>query len=338
LLIVIHHLAVDSVSWRILLEDLWRAYEHLAHGQAMVLPQKTSSLRQWANRLRELAQSPKVRSELPYWIAAATAGTGQVPVDLPRRENIASAAITVTVELDEENTRSLIQETPKVYQTQINDVLLTALAQVLAAWSGEKQVRFDLEGHGREPLFDDIDHTRTVGWFTTIFPVRLDVTTNHPGELLKSVKEQLSQIPNRGLSYGLLRYLTNDPDVNGRLTALSGPDVAFNYLGQFSAIPELESTGQARSGGARRHLIEINAEIWGARLRVHWEYSKHHHRRSTIERVAADFITRLCELIAHCRSPKQAGFTPSDFEQAGINQKDLDTLVAAVEKSERQAG
>jgi amino acid adenylation domain-containing protein/non-ribosomal peptide synthase protein (TIGR01720 family) len=339
LLVVIHHLAVDSVSWRILMEDFWHAYEFLARGEEVVLPAKTSSLRQWSTRLDEHAQSAKVREDLPYWIAAASGGLGQVPLDLPGGENVAATAATVTVELNEENTRALVQETPKVYQTQINDVLLTALAQVLARWTGNNTVTFHLEGHGREPLFDDIDLTRTVGWFTTIFPVRLDVKWSDPGEVLKAVKEQLRQIPNRGLTYGLLRYLASDSQARRALTVQPEPDVAFNYLGQFPAAPELGSGGKARSARARRpHLIEINAAVSGGRLSVYWEYSESHHRRATIERVAAEFVARLGDLIAHCRSPRHSGFTPSDFAQAGISQKDLDKLLAPFAKSERSAG
>ena len=140
-LVVVHHLAVDSVSWRILMEDFWQAYERLARGEEVVLAAKTSSLRQWAARLEEHAQSAKVREELPYWTAAGR--RRGVPLDLPGGENIVATAATVTVELDEENTRALIQETPKAYQTQINDALLTALAQVLAKWTGHE--------HGQVP-------------------------------------------------------------------------------------------------------------------------------------------------------------------------------------------
>jgi amino acid adenylation domain-containing protein/non-ribosomal peptide synthase protein (TIGR01720 family) len=339
LLFVIHHLAVDSVSWRILMEDFWRTYEQLARGQEVALPAKTSSVRQWARRLNEHAQSAKAREELAYWMAAASGPAGRLPVDLPGGENVAGAVRTVTVELDEEQTRALVQETPRAYQTQINDVLLTALAQALGRWTGERAIRFDLERHGREPLFDDVDLTRTVGWFTTIFPVRLELTTEDPGGALKAVKEQLRRIPNRGLAYGLLRYLSTDPRVTAQLAAVPGPDVGFNYLGQHALTPELESSGAARSPRARRrHLLEIDGAIAGGRLRVQWGYSEHHHRRATIERVAEDFIGHLRSLIAHCRSPKGGGFTPSDFAQAKLSQKDLDKLVAAVDKSERPAG
>jgi non-ribosomal peptide synthase protein (TIGR01720 family) len=305
----------------------------------VALPPKTSSLRQWALRLGELAQSPEARDELPYWIAAAEGDAGRVPLDLPGGENVVAATGSITVELDEAETHALVHEVPRAYRTQINDALLVALAQSLAAWTGSSAVRFDLEGHGREPLFGEVDLTRTVGWFTSIFPVRIEVASWEAGEALKSVKEQLRRIPNRGITYGLLRYQSSDPSVIERLKQAPQPEVGFNYLGQFADTAKLESSGRMRSARARRrHLIEIDGAIWGGRLRVDWVYSENHHRRATVDRVAEDFIGRLRSLIEHCRSRVRADFTPSDFAQAGISQKDLDKLVAAFAESERQAG
>jgi amino acid adenylation domain-containing protein/non-ribosomal peptide synthase protein (TIGR01720 family) len=339
LLVTIHHLAVDAVSWRILMQDFWDAYQCLTHGEPVALPAKTSSDRQWAQRLHEYAQSQKLTNDFQYWAVEASAGAGNIPLDFGGEEDVASAADTVSLELDEQTTLALVQEAPRAYGTQINDVLLTALAQALAAWMRAATVRFDLEGHGREPIFDDLDLTRTVGWFTTIFPVSVNVPAGEPGDVLRDIKEQLHRIPHHGLSYGVLRYLSPDAETTVRLTAIPPADVAFNYLGHVEAVPELESIGALRSPRMRRrHLIEINGEICGGRLRIHWEFSRNHHRRATIERVAADYMSRLEELIKHCRSPKQARFTPSDFAQAGINQKELDKLVAAVAQSQRQNG
>jgi amino acid adenylation domain-containing protein/non-ribosomal peptide synthase protein (TIGR01720 family) len=338
LLVVIHHLAVDSVSWRILMEDFWQAYERLARGEEVAPAAKTSSLRQWAARLVEHAQSANARDEVPYWTAANDGG-GRVPLDLAGGDNLAANAATVTVELNADDTRALLQETPKAYQTQINDALLSALAQVLATWTRRSAVTFHLEGHGRETLFGDLDVTRTVGWFTTIFPVRLEVSSTDPGEALKAVKEQLRQTPNRGLTYGVLRYLASDSQTTASLMAQPDPDVSFNYLGQFATAPEVEAAGQERSVRARRpHLLAINAVVVGGRLRVHWEYGEKHHRRATIERLAGEFMAHLRDLIVHCGSPAHSAFTPSDFAQAGISQKDLDKLVATFTPSEGSAG
>ena len=333
LLFVVHHLAVDSVSWSILIEDFWKCYEALALQQEVVWPAKTTSMRQWAERLVGYAQSTKAREDLAHWVAA-DAEAGVVPVDLPSTENLTDSVRVVTVALEEEETRALLQETPRAYQTQINDVLLTALAQALGAWTKKGVVRIDLEGHGREPLFDDLDLTRTVGWFTTMFPVRLQVESDDPGVALRSVKEQLRRIPHRGLTYGVLRYLSADPSVREQLSARPAPDVSFNYLGQYSATSAPESSGPERDGRNRRaHLLEIDGAIASRRLQVQWRYSANHHRAATIERVAAEFVRHLRSLIAHCGAVRGGRFTPSDFAAARVSQKDLDKLLATIDRS-----
>jgi amino acid adenylation domain-containing protein/non-ribosomal peptide synthase protein (TIGR01720 family) len=333
LLFVVHHLAVDSVSWSILSEDFWKCYEALARQQEISLPAKTASMRQWAERLIEYAQSTKASGDLEYWLAAA-GDEGGVPVDLPAAENLTGSVRVATVTLEQEETRALLQDAPRAYQTQINDVLLTALAQTLGTWTGKRRVRIDLEGHGREPLFDDVDLTRTVGWFTTIFPVRLELASDDPGAALRSVKEQLRKIPHRGLTYGVLRYLSPDSRVREQLSAQRTPDVSFNYLGQHSGTPAPESNGPERDARNRRaHLLEIDGVIANGRLQVQWRYSDRHHRPATIEGVADEFIRRLRSLIAHCIAAKAGGFTPSDFAAARVSQKDLDKLLAAIDRS-----
>ena len=335
LLFIIHHLAVDGVSWRILMEDFWEVYGQLARAEAVVLPPKTTSVRTWAARLRDYAQTTRVRGELAYWVDAAGGATGQVPLDLPGGENVAATERTVTVALDEAETRALLHETPKAYQTQINDILLTALAQTLGYWTGAQTVRIDLEGHGREPLFEDVDLTRTVGWFTSMFPVRLELTTDDVGEALKSVKEQLRRIPHRGLTYGLLRYLSDDVNVGEQLRALPRADISFNYLGQFGGSHETsvvklapESSGPTSSPLERRpHLIEINGSVLSGCFRLDWQYSEQIHLAATIEQLAANYIDALRGLISHCQSPHAKGFTPSDFSKARLSQKSLDKLL-----------
>src|SRR5690606_22916775 len=146
------------------------------------------------------------------------------------------AADHVAVTLDRASTRALLQDVPPVYRTRINDVLLTALAQTLARWSGVRTLWVNLEGHGREELFEGVDLSRTVGWFTTLYPVRLDLTAEAPGEALKAIKEQLRAIPQGGIGYGVLRYRHPDPAVRASLAALPAPELSFNYLGQLDTL------------------------------------------------------------------------------------------------------
>ena len=207
LLMVVHHLAVDGVSWRILLEDLQTVYEQLSRGEMAALGPKTSSFQRWARRLNEHALSGAVREESDYWLATAPPKNAHIPTDFSVGDNTGASARTVSVALEVEETLTLLRDVPSAYRTQINDILLAALGSALSRWTGSPLVHITLEGHGREELFDDVDLSRTVGWFTTTFPIRLDLReTNDPGDLIKSVKEQLRRVPNRGIGYGLLRY------------------------------------------------------------------------------------------------------------------------------------
>jgi thioester reductase-like protein/non-ribosomal peptide synthase protein (TIGR01720 family) len=311
LLIVIHHLAVDGVSWRILLEDLQTAYQQLSSGEEVQLPPKTTSFQQWAYRVREYANSA-AQEQRDYWLAEFPKQVPRLPVDYPGGDNTVARARTVSVTLSEAETQALLLEVPSSYNTQINDVLLTALVQAFGQWTGVPSLLVDLEGHGREDIFDDMDLSRTVGWFTSIFPVLLDLgETGSPGKALKAVKEQLRGIPNRGIGYGLLRYLSDDREMSLQLRSLPQAEVSFNYLGQFDqALSESSLFGLAQESsglscslsGNRSYLIDINGFVAGGQLRLDWTYSEQIHRQSTIERLAQGFRSVLRSLIAHCRA------------------------------------
>jgi amino acid adenylation domain-containing protein/non-ribosomal peptide synthase protein (TIGR01720 family) len=336
LLIVIHHLAVDGVSWRILLDDMRRAYEQLRREHGVELPPKTLSFRRWAGLLAAHAQTAAVREELDYWTAEPRRRVGKLPVDRAR-ENRPAEARSVSASLTAEETRLLLQEVPRAYRTQINDVLLAALAQALYEWMGEGRVLVDLEGHGREEIVEDADLSRTVGWFTTICPVLLEVNSSAgPGETLKSVKEQLRRVPNRGIGYGLLRYLCADEDVSGRLKKLPQAEVCFNYLGQLDQVFNDEASpfaltdgpvGHTRSLlGGRRYLIEIDGGVRGGRLQTEWAYSEEVHARRTVEALAASFVRKLRRLIEHCVLREAGEYTPSDFPLVELSERQLERI------------
>ncbi|MBE9229224.1 amino acid adenylation domain-containing protein, partial [Phormidium sp. LEGE 05292] len=339
LLIVIHHLVVDGVSWRILLEDLQTAYQQLSEGQAIQLPPKTTSFQNWAQQLTNYAQLEVLKSELSYWLTESYANVSGIPVDYPQGENTVASANNISVSLNEAETRSLLQDVPKAYSTQINDVLLTALVLVLSKWTNSNSVLFNLEGHGREDIIEGVDLSRTVGWFTTIFPVCVqleDSNKQHLGEVLKSVKEQLRSIPKKGIGYGILRYLSDDRDIQNQIKNLTKAEICFNYLGQFSQLFQQnsllqianESTGNSESLQSHRsNLLEINAIITNDQLQIDWIYSSNLHNSSTIEKIAQEFVSTLQELIAHCLSPENAGFTPSDFPLVQLSQLELDQIL-----------
>ncbi|MCW2917361.1 MAG: non-ribosomal peptide synthetase [Actinomycetia bacterium] len=324
LLLVIHHLAVDGVSWRVLLEDLQSAY------QGRALPPKTTPFRDWARHLHQ--QGEEVAAEEPYWREMVESGGSTVPLDFPAdaAQNTVSSVNTVLVTLSEAETRALLREVPKAYRTQINDVLLCVLTQALAPWVGQRRVQVELESHGREDVPADLDLSRTVGWFTSFHPVSLDLgAADDQGVMLKRIKEQLRAVPRGGLGYGLLRYLA------GHL-AVPRPDVAFNYLGQFDQSfraealwePATESTGPMHDPGEpRENVLDITAVISAARLEVAWSHSTNLHRESTIAAVADRFVGCLRELIAHCMTPGTGGCTPSDFPLAALDQAALDRVL-----------
>ncbi|MEH1813016.1 MAG: amino acid adenylation domain-containing protein [Nostoc sp.] len=367
LLILIHHLAVDGISWRILLEDLSEAYKQLEVGKTIQLPAKTTSFKDWAIRLQDYARSQELHSQLNYWLDSMRFPIAPLPLDYAAvaQDNTVASSQIVSVYLSVEQTRALLQDVPGAYNTQINDVLLTALVQTFTRWTGSYSLLIDLEGHGREDLFDDVDLSRTVGWFTSIFPVLLKLEDrNDPGEVLKSVKEQLRRIPNRGIDYGIWRYISPDESDSVRgasrreallrsplastlgrsaernqLPAFPKAEVSFNYLGQFdqTQLANLgwkyaqEFSGSIHSSkGQRRHLLTVNGLVVEGRLKLEWQYSEHFHSWATVKNLANEYIEALETIITHCLSPEAGGYTPSDFPEVEFSQEALDELLAEI--------
>jgi non-ribosomal peptide synthase protein (TIGR01720 family) len=340
LVLVAHHLLVDVVSWRTVLEDLETAYGQLGRGEAVDLPPKTTSFKHWADGLAEYAQSAAARSELPYWLALSEARISSLPVDVSGAPNTDASRRVLSISLSADQTRALLQEAPAVYNVQAHEVLLTALVQAAACWTGVGSLLVDLEGHGREGIVAGVDLSRTVGWFTTIFPMLLDLEgTTHPGEALKAIKEQIRQLPARGVGYGVLRYLTSDPEIARSMQTVPRPEISFLYLGQvdhnataaarFKVVHE--PMGPSCSALAiRSHLLQVMAQVVDGRLRMDWAYSDSVHKRATIERLAEGLIESLDLLFTHCRSSEATSYTPSDFPGAKLSQEDLDRLIAQI--------
>ena len=361
LLLLAHHLVIDGVSWRVLLEDLQTAYGQLAANLSPALPAKTTSFKLWAERLAAAARRPATLAELPYWQGLA-ADVRPLPSDPDPDLDLALDLAAVTVSLPGTATRALLGEAGAAYHTEINDLLLTALAQAFARFTepltGETRLRLDLEGHGREEIADAgnaekggerLDLSRTVGWFTALFPVVLDVAdvadiadisaAASPATAIRAVKETLRAVPRRGLGYGLLRYLA-PPETAARLAAIPAPEVAFNYLGQLDGALGGPHSGETDWGlapesagpdvsprASLRHPLEVNAWVLGGRLQAAWTYDPHRFARATIERLARSFTAALESLVAHCVSPAAGGFTPSDFPLARLTPAALDALV-----------
>jgi len=347
LLIVIHYLVFDNVSWWILLSDLDAAYQQLGRNEAIQLPPKTSSYKQWAESLTEFAQSAALQQEAAYWLAESRGREMRLPVDNASGANTAGSAGVVSVSLEVEETQALLHEVQQVYHTVVNDLLLTALVQACAPWTGEGRhtglpLLIDLEDHGREALVEGLDLSHTVGSFRAVYPMLLELR-GAGGEALKSIKEQLRGVPGGGIGYGLLRYSGGEAEIAARLRDLPRAEVKFSYLGQLDQVlpqsspftPRREAIGRSSSPlGNRSYLLEVNGAVRQGRLQLDWTYSENVHRRTTVELLARDFVKALRELIAHCQSPEAGGHTPSDFGLAKVNQQQLDSLMAKYSKAD----
>ena len=336
LLLVVHHLVVDGVSWRILLEHLQIAYQRLAAGETVQLPPKTTSFQRWSELLANHARSPSLGDELQLWTAQPWADVRRLPRDHEGTTPTNASLETVTMRLTAAETQALLQRVPQAYHSQVNDVLLTVLGGELQDWSGGEAVLIDVEGHGREELFDAVDLVQTMGWFTSVFPVVLRMSPSAgPAASLKAVKEQLRRIPARGIGYGLLRYL-RDEETSAALAALPAAEISFNYLGQFDDTiasagmfrPAPEPSGRTQDGrGRAAYMLELNGMVAEGRLRLEWTFSPLVHERATIDALSARFSARLRALIAHCLSPEAGGYTPSDFPLTRLAQDELDSVV-----------
>lgn len=340
LLMVIHHLVIDGVSWRILLEDL--ADLHAGRVQ-LPLPRTGSSLRSWSRHLDRSATAPAVTGDLDRWLAITEPAPllGNRPLD--RSTDRASSAQAVTCELGSDLTRSLLRRVPAAFHATMNEVLLSSLAVAVSRWSDGRvdQITVDVEGHGRTPFTDDIDLTRTVGWFTSIHPVR--VTTQPLPQLdgpdlddrVKAARAQLQQVPD-GVSYGVLRYL--NPQTRSQLAERPTPRIGFNYLGRFSTTEQdWAVVGEEVLGGgidldtAMPHSLEINAltrdRATGPTLAITLGWPQGMFDEGSVDDLAQHWIDVLTALVDRVVTHDGGGRTPRDLPLLpNLDQAQVDTI------------
>ncbi|MBK5491094.1 amino acid adenylation domain-containing protein [Bacillus sp. TH17] len=317
---VIHHLVVDGVSWRILLEDLQVVYNQMKQGQGVRLPAKSTSFKEWSERLQAYSDSGISKEVQDYWNERVEKETMKIPMDYPMQETTEESIDQVTRTLGVEETHALLQEVPVTHKTRINEVLLAALGQAIVDFTNQQTVSIHLEGHGREEMVEGIDLSRTVGWFTSIYPVHLNFQgTKTPIEGLKAVKDQLRQIPNRGVDYGILRYLKKEllPFYQQK------PSISFNYLGQFDQVFSKESLFMQETGftfldhapdSKPSHLIEVIGMVKDEKLHFVWIYSREQFSRLKIQAIADGMLRHLRQLIN--KPTTESAFTVSDFADA----------------------
>ncbi|MFC0210899.1 non-ribosomal peptide synthase/polyketide synthase [Paenibacillus chartarius] len=337
LLIVVHHLAVDGVSWRILFEDLASGYEQAVRGQVIRLPDKTDSFRMWAERLAAYAGSTAMESERAYWERIAQAGSKPLTRDFAQERAVMGDSETVTIRWTRDETERLLKQAHRAYGTDMNDLLLTALGMAVHEWTGMEQIAVELEGHGRESVVPDIDITRTVGWFTSQYPVVLDMKAGQEvAQRIKSVKESLRQIPNKGIGCGILKYMTSNMEGGAFREHAYTPEISFNYLGQFDQdlqnnalqISPYSSGQTIGESMPRTHSLDVNGMIAGGELSLTLVYSGKMYRKETMEGLAGMFRASLRDVITHCIAKERPELTPSDVLYKGLTIEELDRLQA----------
>ncbi|GAV12354.1 MupA/Atu3671 family FMN-dependent luciferase-like monooxygenase [Paenibacillus sp. NAIST15-1] len=347
LMLVIHHLLVDGVSWRVLIEDFTEGYRQILRGEDIRFPNKTDSFQTYALRLAEFAKSEALMAEKNYWKQLGDF----LFQPLPRKNALTKRSAMNTsrvahLTLSQQETQQLLQEIHHAYNTEINDILLAALGYAVKEWTGSPHLLFDLEGHGREPFVDDLDVTRTVGWFTSVFPVALDMSkSENLSDQIKRVKENLRRIPGKGLGYGVLKYLT-PAEKKCEISFDVQPEIMFNYLGQFDqSVPEdlfelssLSAGPMLSPASERRYALLINGIVRQKTFTLSFDYSSEQFEQSDIDRLVESYHRHLLRIMNHCLGREQTELTPNDLQYKGLTIEELDELSEEIAASITEIG
>jgi amino acid adenylation domain-containing protein/non-ribosomal peptide synthase protein (TIGR01720 family) len=348
LLIVGHHFAVDGVSWRILVPDLQAAWGVAANGEEPELPPAGTSFRRWAELLATEAQRPERVAELAHWQSTLRDSSPLVEGMLdPVRDRVETAQ-RYHLQLPRRVTESLLTAVPAAFNAGINDALIAALA--VAIWRVQRcnrAVLLDLESHGREEIFPRVDLSRTVGWFTSVAPVRLDPEGHDVdaawaggpalGRVVKALKEQVRRAPDQGLGFGLLRYL--NAETAAQLESGPRAQIAFNYFGRLSltgqngawgAVGQGSPDGDVDAAAPLSHPLTVNASTLdgpdGPTLVAHWAWAPALVGDALVHELARTWFDVLGRLVEHAAAADAGGLTPSDVALVGLSQSDIDDL------------
>ncbi len=337
ILIVVHHLAIDGVSWRIIIEDLITAYNMLIQNKEIVLPSKTTSYISWANFINRYALEYNFENEKKYWLNQAEKNIIKIDTDFNSHENLEGNSFSANIFFTKEDTNYFLKDIHEKYNTQINDILLTALLLAYNKWKGKRELLIHLEGHGREQLSEEYDISRTVGWFTSLYPLHLSMYDEiNIGEIIKSVKEDYRRVPNKGIDFGILRYLTNDNELKTKLSVFDDVQIMFNYLGQFDqSVPEntpfemaMEAKGKERNvTNKRTSLLEVTSIVTKGVMSLSIGANKNQFKKESIEEFLTDIKTALLEIAEHCKENNYTEYTPSDFDLIDLEDDRLSSML-----------
>lgn len=331
LLIVIHHLVVDGVSWRVLFEDIESLLRQLKKKEVLTLPAKTDSYQSWSRCLQSYTKTVRFERASRYWDKALTGKYDSLKRDFPEGTNINGKQGQVTFELNEALTSKLLTEVHGRFNTQINDMLLAAFVLGIHEQFGQESVMIDLEGHGRENVHQGENVSRTVGWFTSIYPVVLFRGGDDLSNTIKIVKEILRGVPNNGIDYLLKQYCTNEGKGFGNEHKAR---IIFNYLGQFDSdiddklfkVSQSHTGANRASGETEAYDWDISGMVTGGLLKINLSYSKDQYKTETIESFLENFNNQLTGLIDYCIAEKKAEFTPSDFTYKALSIAQVEEL------------
>jgi non-ribosomal peptide synthase protein (TIGR01720 family) len=335
LLIVIHHLVVDAVSWRILFEDIENLYRQYKKGEPLNLPLKTDSFKVWARKLSTYAAAGALLNQKDYWKEIESLPVPRLEKDLEGGENVAENAAVLSFHLTQTETRQLLTEVNEAFRTEVMDMLLTALALAAREAYGHDRLLIALEGHGRQEILENVDISRTVGWFTTLTPLLLEIS--YPDDLsrqVREIKETIRRLPDKGIGYGILKYLTPG-EHREDISFEQQPQLCFNYLGQFDAeLGQMsfkiadESAGNTVGKNTKREFdLDIVGLIRDEQLEMSLIYNKKDYKPETMQTFLHHFQSQLSRLIAFCISREEAEITPSDLGYSELSIEELETIL-----------
>ncbi|MCY8981666.1 fengycin non-ribosomal peptide synthetase FenD [Bacillus halotolerans] len=342
LFLTIHHLVIDAVSWRILFEDFSIAYEQAVSGKPIVLPEKTDSYFTYAQTLADYSKSRRLQREIAYWNEREDRHIERIPKDHSITSNSFKDTEVIDFELSREDTELLLTGANNAYNTETNDILLTALGLALQEWTGLDHFKISMEGHGREDYLDNIDINRTVGWFTSIYPVWLDMSNSdytdegeRLGRHIKQTKDMLHRIPHKGAGYGVLKYINKIWD-----SEYSDPEISFNYLGQFDQdvqskafeISDIKTGNEISPDWERPYVLDISGAVSSGCLHMHIIYNRLQFKKQTIQALADHLKHALENMIQHCTGKENREWSAADFTDEDLTLEDLSEIMGAVNK------
>ncbi len=327
IMLSVHHLVIDGISWRVILEDL----EDLMKGEA--LPPKSQSVKMWSEQLEKHANSVQLKKELSFWKSTEQhskrnwADTSDATYKQSKK-----LAFTLT----EEQTQNILMEVNSTYNTEVNDILLSALKMSLSGITGNSNHIVYMEGHGRESIYENQDISRTVGWFTSLFPIILDKAGDDIGQNIKSTKEDLRKVPNRGVGYGILRYMNSEVIESKELNSV--PEILFNYLGQFDtpdsgksdaefSISNVGTGAAVNQDNEKETVVDISGMVASNRLNMNITFNTAVLSEQEAQSFLDEYQAQLLRIMDHCMGKEEVENTVSDFESEDLSEDELDDIM-----------